>query len=163
MHEVGVAAAGVLAGELHVIDEGPGIGHHLGGDGQHLVAAFAELVLEVDVGGGDEGVDAPVSGRGNGIGAGFDVAGGGPGQAADGGPVRGSDAGGDALHGVEIAAAGEGEAGLDDVDTQACQLLSDRELLLQVEAGTRGLLPVAQGGVEDQHPAGIAGHGWYAE
>ena len=33
------------------------------------------------------------------------------------------------------------------------------ELLLQVEAGARGLLPIAQGGVKDQYPAGVAGHG----
>jgi hypothetical protein len=74
------------------------------------------------------------------------------------GPSAAPTAVGDALHGVEVAWAGEGKTGLDDVHPQAGQLLGDRQLLLQVEAGARRLLAVAQGGVEDQHPAGVAGH-----
>ena len=41
------------------------------------------------------------------------------------------------------------EAGLDDVDLEADQLSRDFELLGRRQAGARGLLPVAQGGVED--------------
>ena len=158
MHVVGITAAGVLAGELNIVDERAGIGDHLAGDGEHLSAGFAQLVLEVDVAGGDEGVDAAVGGGGHSLGAGFDVAPGSAGQAADHRAIGGADAGGDALHGVEIAAAGEGETGLDDVHPQTGQLLGDRQLFLQVETGAGRLLAVAQRGVEDQNPTGIARH-----
>ena len=158
IHELRITAAGVLAGELHVVHQGAGVIHHLGGDRQHLGAGLAQLVLQVDVAGGDEGVDAPIGRGRHRIGTGLDVTGRRPRQAADGGALRRAHALGDALHGSEVARAGKGEAGLDDVHPQAGQLLGDRLLLLQVEAGTGRLLAVAQGGVEDQHPAGVAGH-----
>ena len=159
IEEFGIGAAGVLTGKLHVLDEGAGIGHHLAGNLQHLAAAFAQFVLEVDVAGGNEGVDAAPHGWRHGIGAGLDVALGGPGQAADHRAIGRADAAGNALHGVEITGAGKGEARFDDVHLEAGQLLGDRQLFFEVEAGARGLLPIAQGGIEDQYPAGIAGHG----
>ena len=112
----------------------------------------------MDVAGGDEGVDAVAGSGGHGLGAGLDVTGGGAGEAADHRAVGGADAGGDALHGVEVTGAGEGEAGLDDVDTEPGQLLGDGQLLLEVQAGARRLFAIAERGVEDQYPTGIAGH-----
>ena len=52
--------------------------------------------------------------------------------------------------------AGDREAGLDDVDPEARQLLGDLELLGDVERDARRLLAVTQGGVEDLH---MVGHG----
>ena len=46
----------------------------------------------------------------------------------------------------------------DAAEREAGQLLSDRQLLLEVQASARRLLAIAQGGVEDQYAAGIAGH-----
>ena len=116
-------------------------------------------MLQVDVAGGDEGVDAAAGGGSHRLGAGPDVAGGGAGQAADHRALGGADGGGDALDGVEVTAAGKGEAGLNDVDPEAGELLGDGELLLQIQAGAGRLLAIAEGGVEDQNPTGIARHG----
>ena len=165
MHVFRIATAGVLAGEFDIFHQRAGVGHHFGGDFQHFRPAFAQLVLEVDVAGGNEGMDAAPHRRGHGLGAGFDVSLGGPGQTADHRTVRRADSGGDPLHGVEIAAAGKGEAGLNDVDTEAGELLGDRQLFFQVQAGTRRLLAVPQGGVKNKNPAGITRHGnnWAAK
>ena len=159
MHIFRIAATGVLTGELDVVDEGAGVGHHLAGDLQHLGAGFAQFVLQVDVAGGDEGVDATAGRWSNRLGAGPDVAGGGAGQAADHRARGGADRVGDALDGVEITAAGEGEASLNDVDPKAGELLGNGQLLLQIQAGAGRLLAIAEGGVEDQNPTGIARHG----
>ena len=53
--------------------------------------------------------------------------------------------------GLEVALAGDGEPGLDDVDPEAGELLGDLHLLADVEADPGGLLAVAEGGVEDDH------------
>ena len=161
IHELRIGAAGVLAGELDVFHEGAGVGHQVAGDAQHLSATLAELVLEVDVARGNKGVDAAIGGRRHRIGAGLDVALGRPGQATDHRSIGRTHTGGDALHRIEVTRTRERKTRLDDVDAKPGQLLGDRQLLLQVEAGPRGLLPITQGGVEDQYPAGIAGHGGY--
>ena len=158
MHELRIAAAGVFAGKFHVVHQRAGVGHHLGGDRQHLGAALAQLVLEMDVAGGNKGMDAPLSSGRHRISAGLDVASSGPSQAANHRPFCRANGFGNALHGIEIASACKGEAGFNDVDAKAGQLLGDRQLLLQVQAGARRLLAIAQGGVEDQDAAGIAGH-----
>ncbi len=56
------------------------------------------------------------------------------------------------LHRLEVAFRRGGEPGLDDVDAEALELASDHQLLLDVHRGARGLLPVAQRGVEDPYP-----------
>src|SRR5918998_435933 len=56
----------------------------------------------------------------------------------------------DRLHGLEVARRGDREAGLDDVHAEAGQLVRDLELLRGVERDARGLLAVAEGGVEDE-------------
>ena len=61
---------------------------------------------------------------------------------------------GDGLDGLEVALAGDREAGLDDVDAEAGQLLGDLELLALVERDAWRLLAVAQGRVEDDQPVG---------
>ena len=159
VHEVRIAAAGVFTRELDVVDEGAGIGHHLARDRQHVGTALAELVFEVDVAGGDERVDAMAGRRGHRLGAGLDVTGGGPGQTADHRTIGRAHLGGDALHGLEIAAAGKRKTRFDDIDLQAGELLGDRQLLVEVQAGPGRLLTIPQGGVKDQHPSWILRHG----
>lgn len=56
---------------------------------------------------------------------------------------------GDGAHGVEVVGGGCREPGLDDVDAEAGELARDDELLGAGHGGPRGLLPVAEGGVED--------------
>ena len=122
--------------------------------GEHLLAAHAQLVLEVDVAGGDEGVDARIGGPFQGLSAALDVGRAGAGQAAD---LEPADLAGDGAHGLEVALAGDGEARLQDVHAQALELAGQRQLLGQVHAAAGRLLAVAQGGVEDAD--GLAAHG----
>ena len=68
---------------------------------------------------------------------------------------RALDLAGDRLHGLEVAGRGDREAGLDDVDAQARELLGDLELLGRVERDARRLLAVAQRRVEDQYSVGV--------
>ena len=56
---------------------------------------------------------------------------------------------GDRLHRLEVARAGDREAGLDHVHAEPRQLLGDLQLLRLVQADARGLLAVPQGGVEE--------------
>src|SRR5262249_38050228 len=70
----------------------------------------------------------------------------GAGEAADGRPL---DVPGDRLDRLEVTGRGDREARLDHVDAQAGELLRDLDLLLGVQRDARGLLAVAQRGVED--------------
>src|SRR5690606_458102 len=56
---------------------------------------------------------------------------------------------GDRPHALEVALAGDGEAGLDHVDAQARQGVRDLELLPGVQGHARALLAVAQRRVEE--------------
>ena len=51
--ELRVAAAGVFTGELNIFHQRTGVAHHLGNDAEHVGTALAQLVLEVDVAGGN--------------------------------------------------------------------------------------------------------------
>ena len=110
------------------------------------VAGGAHLVLQMDVGGGDEGMDARPLGVLDGVPAGADIALHAARQAAD---DRAFDLAGDGLHGLEVAGAAGRETGLDDVHTQPRELVRDLQLLRRVEAAPGRLLAVAQRGVEE--------------
>src|SRR3954468_22939887 len=69
------------------------------------------------------------------------------------------DLAGDRLHGLEVARRGDREAGFDDVDAQARELVGDLELLLRVERDAGRLLAVAQRRVEDDDPVGVVRRG----
>ena len=160
-HEIEVGPRGVLGTELHILGVLAGPTHRRGGLGQHLVRTHLELVFHVGRAGGDEGVDASLGGRLNGLPAPVDVLVGGARQATDGGTLDGR---GDGVHSLEVTLAGNGEAGLDVVNPQTGQLLGDLQLLPHVQGDARGLLAVAKGGVEDDHPIGthLLTHGWYS-
>ena len=61
----------------------------------------------------------------------------------------------DLLHGLEVARTRNREAGLDDIDMHADELLGNHKLLFRVHGCAGGLLAVAEGGVED---CNLAGH-----
>ena len=69
--------------------------------------------------------------------------------AAETGDDRPLDLLGDGRDSGEVAGGAVGEAGLDDVDTEPCQLVGDGQLVLGAEGHARRLLAVAQRGVED--------------
>ncbi len=128
------------------------MGHHLPGPVDDLRPAHLELVLEVEIGGGDEGVDPGLGRRLDGFPDLVDVAWMGAGQTGDRRTVLGSDLGGDLAHGFEIVGTGRRKAGLDDIDAETGELTGDLELLGAGEAGARRLLTVAQSRVEDRDP-----------
>lgn len=70
-----IRASCVLGRELDIVDKGLCKGDGGDGAGDTLVAGDLELVLEVDVGGGEEGVDAAVGGVGDGVKAALDICG----------------------------------------------------------------------------------------
>ena len=74
-----ITATRVFTGKLNVVHEGTGIGHHLGNDAKHVFTTLAQFVLEMNVAGGDKGMDASLWGRCYGLSAGLDVAAGGAG------------------------------------------------------------------------------------
>jgi len=103
--------------------------------------------FHVDRAGGDEGVDAPRSGRLDRTAGGVDVALVGACQRADGRVLDGFGNGADRFG---VARTGGGKAGLDDVDAELFQLARDAELLFLGHRRARALLAVAQGGVENK-------------
>ncbi len=91
-------------------------------------------------------MDAGIGGLLDGLPAGVDVLGKGPGQAGD---LRAPDLPGHGLHRVEVPRGGEGKPGLDDVHVEEFQLPGNLQFLVHIEIGPGGLLPVPQGGIED--------------
>ena len=83
-----------------------------------------------------------------------------PRQAADHGVLG---AAGNLLDAVEIAFGGDRKARLDDVDAHLVEQFGHFQLLVEGHGGAGALLPVAQGGVEDDDailvvaPLGIRG------
>ena len=123
---VGIGAGGVFGGELDVIDVVAG--ELDGGDRfvQDLLARLLELVFQVDVAGGDEGMDARALGILKRLGGALDVEFGGSGK-------RGNlDPGKLAAHRIdslEIAFGGDGEAGFQDIYAELNQLGGHPQLL----------------------------------
>lgn len=61
----------------------------------------------------------------------------------------------DHFDGQEVVVRCRGEAWLNDVDAEAGELARDAELLLRGHGGARGLLSVAESGVEDADVGGV--------
>src|SRR5262249_24234418 len=117
-----------------------------------VVAGGLELVLDVDVTGGDERVDARPLRILDRVVCRVDVAYVGTGQPGD---DRTVDCAGDGLHRLEITGRGAREARLDHVHAKAGELLRDLQLLLRVQRDAGRLLAVAQRRVEDQYSAWV--------
>jgi hypothetical protein len=118
--ELGVGAGAVLGGELYVFAEGAGEADRLGGLIEGLVAGDAELVLEMEVGGGDDEVDAVGGGGLDGAGGGLDVFAFATGERGDAGAA---DLVGNRSDGREVAVGGDGESGLEDIDAKGRDLV----------------------------------------
>mmetsp|Transcript_3608 Transcript_3608/g.8915 ORF Transcript_3608/g.8915 Transcript_3608/m.8915 type:complete len:374 (+) Transcript_3608:750-1871(+) len=125
--EVRVAAASVLGGELDVFGEAGRVRDGLGRLLDALVAGDLELVLEVNIAGGQEGVDAVERRVLDRVIAALDVLLRSAAEAADAHGLAGGLAAvhdgahllGDGLHGLEVPGRSDGEAGLAHVDAKA--------------------------------------------
>src|SRR5262249_5037647 len=123
--------------------------------GQTLLARDAQLGAEMQIGGGEEGVNPGAFRRLQRTRRLFDVPGRRPRERGD---HRPPDLSGDLAHRFGIGRRRDWEAGLDDVHVQPIERARHRELGRHVEREPGGLLAVAQGRVEDDH-AGWSGHG----
>ena len=138
---------GVLAGELHVGGIGRGPLDRLDGRCQHLGRLHLQLVLHVDVGGGDKGVDAPlVPGILQRLPGPVDILVAGAAQTGDLGSL---DLLGHQLDRLEIAIGSDGKAGLDHVHVHLLELFCHPQFFFDIHAVAGGLLAVPQRGVKN--------------
>ena len=143
---VRLRARRVHGGVLDVFLEGFGQPRHAHRALVDLGLGHPQLPFAVDGRGADEDVDAGTLRLGERLGTGADVL---LEAAAEAGDDRPLDLLGDGRDGGEIAGGAVGEAGLDDVDAEPCQLVGDGQLVLGAEGHARRLLAVAQRGVQD--------------
>ena len=145
-HEIHVAAGCVFGRELDVIGELAGqlnaVYRHL----QDLFPAHLELLVHVEITGGDKDMDAGAGSLLEGLPCGFDVFFSSPGKAADCRPIE---ALGNQLDALEISRAGDREAGLDDIYPETLKLAGDHKFFFHVQAGAGTLFAVSQGRVEN--------------
>ena len=148
-------APAVLGGELDVADVLAGERHRGRRLVQHLRARLLQLVLEVDVAGRQEDVDAGRRLRAlERLGRPLDVERGGARQRRD----LDRDLAAHLLHRLEVAVRRDGEPRLHDVHAQLGELVGHAQLLGHGHAAAGGLLAIAQGGVEDMDS--VAGSAW---
>jgi hypothetical protein len=114
------------SGRLHVVAQRLRVGDGGARLALDVLARGLQLVLDVDVRRRDERVDARALARRVPPPRRVDVGRRGARQAGD---HRAVDLAGDRLHGLEVAGRRDREAGLDDVDAQARELVGDLELL----------------------------------
>src|SRR5262249_41432454 len=149
-HVVEVGARGVLGGEFHVVAVGARVPHRLHGRLHHLGARLAQLVLEVDVRGRDEGMDPRLGRVLDGLPAAVDVGEPHPGEATDRWRAwQRADLLGDLPRRLEVLLRGDGKAGLDDVHVQPRELPGHLQLFHRVHRKPGRLLAVTERGVED--------------
>ncbi len=146
LHQVvDVAPGGVFGGELNVLTKVPGDPDGLYGGLQHFGPGSSELVFQVDVRSGDEGVNPGLVRSLQGLPGPLDIHSIGPAQTGDGGLPH---LAGNGLHGLEVSLGSDGEPGLDDVHVQPLQLTSHLQFFLKVHGASGRLLAVTQCGVE---------------
>ena len=146
--EVEVGAAGVLGAPLHVVGEALRAGARCSRIlSTRLLAGHPQLVLEVQVGGGEEDVDAARARRRRSAS---------PARSMSRSVQRASAAmtgrrtcGRDLLHAPEVGLGGRREPGLDDVHPEHLELPGESHLLLDGEAVAGRLLAVPECRVED--------------
>src|SRR5437868_87577 len=141
-----VGAARVFRRELDVVGVAAGPAHGGARQLETVVPADLELVLQVNVGGRDEDVDASPGGRAQRLAREIDVL---VGAARQRRQHRTAYLSGDFLDAAVVAGRGRREARLDHVDVQGIELTRHLYLFLGRHGVARRLLPVAQRGVEN--------------
>ena len=146
---VDVGAGGVHRRPLDVGDGVAGVADHLLDPHQGLVARHPHLMLQVDVGGGEEDVQHRVRRRPQRLDGGVDVHLDAAGERGDGDIPALL---GDRPDRVQVAGRGDREAGLDDVHPEVRERLRDLQFLFERHRRPRRLLAIAQRRIEDPDP-----------
>ncbi len=146
--EVQLGTRGILGRELHVLAQLARDLHAFDCPPHDLLLRHVQLELPVDGAGGEEHVQSPARGGGEGAGREFDVLARAARETGNDGTLHLSR---DRLDRLPVAAGCRWKPGLDDIDAQLAERTGDAQLFRLRHAAARGLLAVAQGGVEDQH------------
>ena len=148
--EIRLGAGSILRRKLDVGDEFAGALHAIDGELDDLALCLAEFELAVQLGRGEEDMDASLfAGRRDGLAGRLNVPWHTAGEAGDG---RSLDFPGDGVDGGEVALADHREAALDHVHLQPGELPRDLEFLAQRHRGAGALLAVAEGRVKNDDP-----------
>mmetsp|Transcript_18112 Transcript_18112/g.51845 ORF Transcript_18112/g.51845 Transcript_18112/m.51845 type:complete len:449 (+) Transcript_18112:778-2124(+) len=166
VQKVGFRPSGILGAELNVV-AAQTLGEFDGvyGNVHDLVGSFLQLVLHVNLAGGDEGVDPRPFGPLDGIPRDGNVLLVGPGKAADYGYVSivvhlPSYRIGNLLDGIEIVGTGNGKARLNDVDSQLGEVAGNLDLFGRRQGRSRRLFAVPERRVEDPDVVRIGDVSW---
>ena len=145
---IGRGARAVFSRELHVVRVLPRQLHGSHRFLQHLLLGLLELVLQVNLAGGDEGVNARLFGVGQRLGGALHVQGAAARQRRHTG-LR--ELAADRIHRLEIAIRSDRKARFQKVHAQVHQLPRHPQLLRNRHAAARRLFPVAQRRVENSY------------
>src|SRR6266536_2520099 len=145
--EIRLRAGGVLGRKLNILAQRTRVGDIIAHIAQAVLAGHLQLVLQMNVAGSKEGVNAGTRRLFQGLPGGVDVL---AGAAAQTRYPDAADLARYALYGLEIAMRGDGKAGLNDVHTEPLQLPGQHQFLFGVHAAAGRLLAVAQGRVKDE-------------
>jgi len=139
-------AGGVHGRPFDIVDQVARAGHCVGDDLHHLFLGLIHLELQMNRGGGDEGVDPTLGSVFDSFAAAVDIGVNGAGEPGNHRVLRTSC---DLTDGFEVAVGGNWKSGLDDVDTHVIENLCDLQFFFQRHGRAGRLFAVAQGGVED--------------
>src|SRR5581483_8088783 len=115
---------------------------------QTFLARDLQLVLEMDVGGGEKDMDPGTRSMLQSLPCTLDVLTTRTGQASNDRPA---DRRGDRSHGFKIAVRSDGKSGFNDIHAEAIQLPRKAQLFFHIHAAAGGLLAVSQGGIKDSY------------
>ena len=148
--EIRLGAGSILRRKLDVGDEFAGALHAIDGEFDDLALCLAEFELAVQLGRGEEDMDASLfAGRRDGLAGRLNVPWHTAGEAGD---DRSLDFPGDGVDGGEVALADHGKTALDHVHLQPGELPRDLEFFAQCHRGAGALLAVAEGRVKNDDP-----------
>src|SRR5260370_3570137 len=122
---------------------------------ERLVARDSQFALQMQIGTGQEDMDARVVSLFQSCPGPANVRLSCPGQAGD---HRASDLARDQTHGIEVVFRSYREAGFNDVYAQTLQLAGEAQLVVYPHAAARGLLAVPQAGVKNPDAWLVAFH-----
>lgn len=152
---VAVGAAGVFHKILDVVGVFSGVFDCVDADFESLLAGHAKFVLKVVLADAQAGVNAGVFGVFEGFAGHVDIFFAGTGEATD---LNAFEFAGQGLDGFEVTRGGDGESGLDDVDAELDEGVSDFEFLGHGQADAGALLAIAKGGIKNENSVHFLPH-----